>query len=40
METTRRTIGRAISPHDFRRNGATTARFHAGSKPYLASGLL
>jgi integrase len=40
MEATRRTIGRAISPHDFRRNGATTARFHAGSEPHLASGLL
>jgi hypothetical protein len=40
METTRRTIGRALSPHDFRRNGATTARFYAGNEPHLASGLL
>jgi integrase len=40
MDTTRRTIGRAISPHDFRRNGATTARFRAGNEPHLASGLL
>jgi integrase len=40
METTRQTIGRALSPHDFRRNAATTARFRAGSEPHLASGLL
>jgi hypothetical protein len=40
METTPRTIGRSLSPHDFRRNGATTARFHAGNEPHLASGLL
>jgi len=40
MDTTRRTIGRSLSPHDFRRNGATTARFHAGDEPHLASGLL
>ena len=40
METTRQTIGRALSPHDFRRNGATTARFRAGNEPHLASGLL
>ena len=40
METTRQTIGRTLSPHDFRRTGATTARFHAGSEPDLASGLL
>jgi integrase len=40
METTRQTIGRTLSPHDFRRSGATTARFHAGSEPDLASGLL
>jgi integrase len=40
MEITRQTIGRALSPHDFRRNGATTARLHAGNEPHLASGLL
>ena len=40
METTRQTIGVALSPHDFRRNGATTARFRAGNEPHLASGLL
>ena len=40
METTRLTIGRTLSPHDFRRSGATTARFRAGSEPDLASGLL
>jgi hypothetical protein len=40
METTRKTIGRALSPHDFRRNGATTARFRAGREPNLASGIL
>jgi integrase len=40
METTRQTIGRALSPHDFRRNAATTARFRAGRESNLASGLL
>ena len=40
METTRSVIGRAISPHDFRRSGAFTARYWAGSEPHLASGLL
>ena len=40
METTKRVLGRAISPHDFRRNGATTARLHAGNEPHLASALL
>jgi integrase len=40
METTRQTIGRTLSPHDFRRSGATTARFRAGDQPDLASGLL
>ena len=39
-DTTRQPIGRALSPHDFRRNGATTARFRAGNEPNLASGLL
>jgi hypothetical protein len=40
METTRQTIGRALSPHDFRRNAATTARFRAVRESNLASGLL
>jgi integrase len=40
METTRSVIGRALSPHDFRRSGAFTARYWAGSEPHLASGLL
>jgi hypothetical protein len=40
METTRSVIGRALSPHDFRRSGAFTARYRAGSEPHLASGLL
>jgi integrase len=40
METTRSVIGRPLSPHDFRRSGAFTARYHAGSEPHLASGLL
>lgn len=40
MQTTREAFGRALSPHDFRRNGATTARFRAGREPNLASGLL
>ena len=35
-----RPIGRTLSPHDFRRSGATTARFRAGDQPDLASGLL
>ena len=40
METTRSIIGRALSPHDFWRSGAFTARYRAGSEPHLASGLL
>jgi integrase len=40
MATTRRSLGRALCPHDFRRNAATTARFRAGHDPNLASGLL
>jgi hypothetical protein len=40
METTRQTVGRAPSPHDFRRSGASTARFYAGGEPHLASGIL
>ena len=34
------TLGVALSAHDFRRGAAVTARFHAGSEPHLASGLL
>jgi hypothetical protein len=40
MQTTRRTLGRALSPHDFRRCTATSARHHAGNEPNLASALL
>jgi hypothetical protein len=40
MDIALQTIGRALSPHDFRRNGATTARYRAGNEPNLASGLL
>jgi integrase len=39
-ETTRMRIGKALSPHDFRRSGAFTARYRIGHKPHLASGLL
>jgi hypothetical protein len=39
-ETTMATIGVALSPHDFRRCAAVTARFRAGSEPHLASGIL
>jgi hypothetical protein len=39
-ETTLATLGVALSAHDFRRCAAVTARFHAGSEPHLASGLL
>lgn len=40
VETTRTTTGVALSPHDFRRCGALTARYRAGSEQHLASGLL
>jgi integrase len=40
VEATRVTIGVPISPHDFRRNAATTAAVHAGSAPNLGSSLL
>ncbi|UVF21475.1 site-specific integrase [Microvirga terrae] len=40
METTKSVIGRALSPHDFRRSGAFTAWYRAGAEPHLASGLL
>src|SRR5215207_2644121 len=39
-ESTRQTVGVAVAPHDFRRSGATTAAFRAGSQPHLASALL
>src|SRR5215213_9068910 len=39
-ETTRQTVGVAVAPHDFRRSGATTTAFRAGSQPHLASALL
>jgi hypothetical protein len=39
-ETTMATMGIALSPHDFRRCAAVTARFRAGSEPHLASGIL
>jgi integrase len=39
-ETTLATLGVALSAHDFRRCAAVTVRFHAGSEPHLASGLL
>lgn len=40
MGTTRSIVGKALSPHDFRRSGAFTARYRAGSEPHLANGLL
>lgn len=40
METTRQTLGVALSPHDFRRAAATTAAYRAGGQPLLASALL
>src|SRR5215218_692742 len=39
-DITEMTLGVRLSPHDFRRCAAVTARFRAGSEPYLASGLL
>jgi site-specific recombinase XerD len=39
-ETTRATIGTAISPHLFRTAIATSAAIHGGAKPHLASALL
>jgi site-specific recombinase XerD len=39
-ETTRSTIGVAISPHLFRTAAATTAAIHAGDKPHLGTALL
>jgi integrase len=40
MNATERAVGKRLSPHDFRRNAATTARFLVGNEPYLASALL
>jgi integrase len=39
-ETTRATLGVAISPHLFRTAAATTAAIHAGDKPHLGTALL
>jgi site-specific recombinase XerD len=39
-ETTRATIGVAVSPHLFRTATATSAATHGGAKPHLASALL
>ena len=39
-DTTRSTLGVAISPHLFRTAAAATAAIHAGDKPHLASALL
>jgi site-specific recombinase XerD len=39
-DTTRSTLGVAISPHLFRTAAATTAAIHAGDKPHLGSALL
>jgi integrase len=39
-ETTRATIGLAVSPHLFRTAIATSAAIHGGAKPYLASALI
>jgi hypothetical protein len=39
-DTTRATIGVAVSPHLFRTATATSAAIHGGAKPHLASALL
>jgi len=39
-ETTRATVGVAVSPHLFRTATATSAAIHGGAKPHLASALL
>jgi integrase len=39
-ETTRSTLGMAISPHLFRVAAASSAAIHGGSTPHLASGVL
>jgi integrase len=39
-ETTRSTVGVAVSPHLFRTSGASSAAMHGGANPHLASSLL
>jgi integrase len=39
-DTTRSTVGVAVSPHLFRTSGASSAAIHGGAKPHLASTLL
>jgi integrase len=39
-ETTRSTVGVAVSPHLFRTSGACSAAVHGGANPHLASALL
>jgi integrase len=39
-ETTRTTVGVAVSPHLFRTSGASSAAVHGGANPHLASALL
>ena len=39
-ETTRSTVGIAVSPHLFRTSGASSAAIHGGANPHLASALL
>jgi integrase len=39
-ETTRSTVGVAVSPHLFRTSIASSAAMHGGANPHLASGLL
>jgi site-specific recombinase XerD len=39
-ETTRSTVGVAVSPHLFRTSIASSAAMHGGANPHLASALL
>jgi integrase len=39
-ETTRSTVGVAVSPHLFRTSIASSAAIHGGANPHLASALL
>jgi hypothetical protein len=39
-QTTEMVLGLRLRPHDFRRCAATTAAYHAGGMPHLASSLL
>jgi site-specific recombinase XerD len=39
-DTTRSTVGVAVSPHLFRTSIASSAAMHGGANPYLASALL